>query len=185
MGNFLILYCKHSNDLKLCSKLKMNEEYRYMIFFFLSLILFFFSVFVFFSIFSIHSKRHVQPLSAVTAYFMFWKVLPEWPPQATQGPIYLWHCQKTISRMFVGQELLWNRECLTDLLHGVLFSVCVCCTHAPRPQSKARKLRKNERMMIFLAFETLLIALSIYALSSPLSHQFTLQTIFFLKISFH
>lgn len=32
-----------------------------------------------------------------------------------------------------------------------------------------------------LHFETLLIALSIYVLSSPLSHQFSLQTIFFFK----
>lgn len=33
--------------------------------------------------------------------------------------------KKTISRMFIGQELLWNRECLKDLLHCLLFRVCV------------------------------------------------------------
>lgn len=60
--------------------------------------------------------------------------------------------KKTISRMFVGQELLWNRECLKDLLHCLLFIVCVLHS-CPEARIKIKEVEgewKNDALACIL-----------------------------------
>lgn len=73
--------------------------------------------------------------------------------------------KKTISRMFIGQELLWNRECLKDLLYCLLFRVCVAVMPRGHNQNQGSWGRLKEWWSC-LHFETLLIDLFIYLLSS-------------------
>lgn len=44
--------------------------------------------------------------------------------------------------MFIGQELLCNRECLKDLLHCVLFSVCVLHS-CPKATIKIKEVKEE------------------------------------------
>lgn len=75
--------------------------------------------------------------------------------------------KKTISRMFIGQELYWNRECLEDLLHCLLFIVYVAVMPWGHNQNQGSQGRLKE-WCSFLPFQTILITLSLYVLS-PLS----------------
>lgn len=157
--------CKCSKVLKLCSELKMSVEYKYVKFFVVYSS--FYSSFRFFGIFSLHPKGHVQPLSAAMAYFMFWKILPERPLKQQMAPFIYDSAKKTISRMFIGQELHWNRECLEDLLHCLLFTVYVAVMPWGHNQNQGSRGRLKEWWSC-LQFESIHITLSFYVLS-PLS----------------
>lgn len=147
--------------MKLWSKLKMTEECKYAIFF----------LFVLF--FSFHSGSLAS--FHCTQKDMFNLCQQPWPVLCSEkscqnGPLKQQMAQfiydsakKTISRMFIGQELHWNRECLKDLLHCLLFTVYVAVMPWGHNQNQ-RSRRRLKEWWSCLQFET--ITLSLYVLSS-------------------
>lgn len=89
-------------------------------------------------------------------------------PLKQQMAQFIYDCaKKTISRMFIGQELHWNRECLEDLLHCLLFTVYVAVMPWGHNQNQGSQVRLKEWWSC-LQFEIILITLLLYVLS-PLS----------------
>ena len=146
--------------MKICSKFKISKEYKCVNFFVYS---------ISFNSGSLASFHYTQKES-----FNFCQ--QSWPISCSEkscqnGPLkqqmakFIYDCaKKTISRMFIGQEHHWNRECFEDLLHSWLFTVYVLVMSWGHNQNQGSRGTLKERWSC-LQFETVIITSLLYVLS--------------------
>lgn len=178
--------------MKLCSKCEKDEEYKDVIFSYLCVLGIYFYFFIHSgSLASFHSMQKDMLNHCQQPWLILYpeKTCQNAPCKQQMARFIYDSAKKTISRMFIGQELYWNRECLEDLLHCLLFIEYVTVMPWGHNQNQGSRWRLKEWCSC-LPFETILITLSLYVLS-PLSsrtlfypsNNFLFKTL--LLLSFH